>query len=586
VGQAFSSTCQNGFFYPIVAGPWTYDADPPAGSSGGGFGAELTSSGFFQGSLTGVGTCWGSNSSTTFGATVSAQFDEWWCSGQYPVIATPIFQCSASQPIAVTLFDPIADHLASGIGLVSNPAQLAAANHAVQGLSADSATQVLVQISGPGINPGDSITLVLADESGPSSNSGSAGWLTALPANGADSRASNGAISIQAVAIPGSAQVLGFAVLHAPTDFVRALNIDDPTAAFRTITITATDRGSTTTIDVAIVRPPVVFIHGMWGSPSDFMASDGGVLGAFTGSVPWQIHFARYDQSVLLNSSVPSYSDGPLVARGNVLGFLYGATHVLPQIQATIGDYKYSSAAGASIASTQVDIVAHSMGGDITRTLPQLAAYAGQDSYFQGYVHKLITIATPHLGTPLANNLLLPSNGCVQQLMAIKGRLAITTAVINNNVSVSGAVGDLRQASAAVGSLQNLPTALIGGKMKASQEAGAGQSALGEFLVAVCGNSQVNDPMAVALNPVGWIGMMQGDSDGVVPLLSQFNGSLANSITSGPSQNTFPAIHSANTASLGFVRPSLLDEASGSPTEVVNLLNTPVTNSAVFLSNP
>jgi hypothetical protein len=490
----------------------------------------------------------------------------------------------------VFLFDPIADNLASGSGLVSNPTQLAAASHAVQGLAADSATQVLVEVFFAGMNVGDTINLTLSDENGPSSNSASAGYLTALTANGMDSRTSNGVISIQAVSIPSSGAVMGFAVFHAPTDFVRALNADDPTASARTVSIAAADTntGSTNTTDVAIVRPPVVFIHGLWGSPSDFMSSDGGVLGAFTGQVQWKTSFARFDQQVLSTSTDPNYVDpqvGVVAIPGNTLGFLYAATQVLPQVRAAVADYKYSSAAGGQIAATQVDVVAHSMGGVVTRTLPLLSGYAGQDTYTQGYVHKLITLDTPHTGTPVAADALLPANSCVQQMLAIESKFVIKTAVVNN-ASVNGAVADLQVGSKAITNLQNLPTAMIGGQMTPSQLGGAGQNAIGATIRVFCGTA-ANDPLANALNPIDWFQELQGDSDGVVPLTSQFNGNLGYSVTTaGASQNTFPAIHSKGIASLGFLPPTILDQASGAPTQVVNLLNTPVTNSVVFLGSP
>jgi hypothetical protein len=495
------------------------------------------------------------------GGAVSGFVNGFYCSPPTPYatmtyVATTVasgnfFQgCVTSPPpLTVALFDPIADGLASGAGLVSNAAQLAAASHSVVGASADSATLVLVQVIGPSV--GDQIQLTLSDESGPSGNGASAGYLTALPDNGMDSRSSGGVITVTAVAT--GSKPMAFAVYHSPTDFARTGNVNDPTDSVRSVTIGAIDTtaGTSTTQTVNIVRPPVVFIHGLWGSPSDFMSSDGGVLGAFTGQVPWKISFARYDQTVVATSTVPSYSY-QLVLSGNSLGFVYGATQVLPQIKSAVADYKYSSAAGGQIAATQVDVVAHSMGGDVARTLPQLSGYAGQDTYQQGYVHKLITIDTPHQGTPLANSALASNNGCVQVLLADIGHYVINTAVVNN-ASVSGAVGDLQQNSAALGNLQNLPTAMIGGKMTTTQLGGAGQSLAGEIIAKLCGNL-LNNPLAVSLNPTGWLGVMGGDSDAIVPLSSQFNGNLPYSITtSGASQNTFSAIHSSSTRLLGFL---------------------------------
>lgn len=521
------------------------------------------------------------------GVAIFTRFRKYTCPSPFTIaIGNGAAFCSGG--LGIALFDPISDGLASGTGLVSNPAQLAAASHNVVGASADSATQVLVQVFGS-LNTGDQIQLTLSDESGPSANGASAGYLTALPANGMDSRASGGVITVTAVAT-GSGTAMAFAVYHSPTDFARTGNVNDSTASVRSVTLGATDTtaGTSTTQTVNIVRPPVVFIHGLWGSPSDFMSSDGGVLGAFTGQVPWKISFARFDQNVSATSTNPDYVNpqtGFVTIPGNTLGFLYAATQVLPQVRAAVADYKYSGVAGGQIAATQVDVVAHSMGGNVTRTLPLLSGYAGQDTYTQGYVHKLITLDTPHTGTPVAADALSADNNCVQQLMAIKSKFIISTAVVNN-ASVSGAVADLQVGSGAVTNLQNLPTAMIGGRMTTSQLGGAGQNLAGKTIVAFCGTI-ANDPLANVLNPLDWLGEMQGDSDGIVPLARQFNGNLAYSVTTaGASQNTFPAIHSQGIATLGFLPPTVLDQASGAPTQVVNLLNTPVTNSAVFLGSP
>jgi hypothetical protein len=42
------------------------------------------------------------------------------------------------------------------------------------------------------------------------------------------------------------------------------------------------------------------------------------------------------------------------------------------------------------------------MGGLVVRQAEQLAGFLGTDSFGYGYVHELITIGTPHLGSPLA----------------------------------------------------------------------------------------------------------------------------------------------------------------------------------------
>lgn len=56
------------------------------------------------------------------------------------------------------------------------------------------------------------------------------------------------------------------------------------------------------------------------------------------------------------------------------------------------------------MAVVQADVVAHSMGGDIARVMPTVTGFANQTNYGLGPVHKLITIGTPHQGSPLAGD--------------------------------------------------------------------------------------------------------------------------------------------------------------------------------------
>jgi hypothetical protein len=55
-----------------------------------------------------------------------------------------------------------------------------------------------------------------------------------------------------------------------------------------------------------------------------------------------------------------------------------------------------------SIAASQVDIVAHSMGGLMARGFVQQPDYKGKENYMKGSIHRLITIGTPHFGGHLS----------------------------------------------------------------------------------------------------------------------------------------------------------------------------------------
>jgi len=73
---------------------------------------------------------------------------------------------------------------------------------------------------------------------------------------------------------------------------------------------------------------------------------------------------------------------------------------------------------------------------------------------------------------------------------------------------------------------------------------------------------------------------MGGESDGIVPFLSQFDNNSA--YLSSNSSNTFYGVHSSGTESLGFLPPSVLDAVTDVPQGVVKLLNSPISNTAVF----
>jgi pimeloyl-ACP methyl ester carboxylesterase len=55
-----------------------------------------------------------------------------------------------------------------------------------------------------------------------------------------------------------------------------------------------------------------------------------------------------------------------------------------------------------SIAASQVDVVAHSMGGLIARGFTQQPWYKEQGNDMKGFIHRLITIGTPHFGGDLS----------------------------------------------------------------------------------------------------------------------------------------------------------------------------------------
>ena len=147
---------------------------------------------------------------------------------------------------------------------------------------------------------------------------------------------------------------------------------------------------------MAIVRPPLVFIHGIWGEQNTWK----NFAVAFPG---FQVFFANYTSLIgpAILTSDPLYL--PLtppnlatLAKSNSLGFQYNAPRVLEQIRSHVNSLKLGlNPAGFPVAAIQADIVAHSMGGDITRTLPLQKDFLYDPSLGQGEVHKLIDSSPP-----------------------------------------------------------------------------------------------------------------------------------------------------------------------------------------------
>lgn len=527
------------------------------------------------------------------------------------------------------LVDPV-PNLVSGNAVLpvsTSAAALATQGRTVQGVAADGVTEVIVEI--PANNVGDQFVLTVLNDSTQQQSD--------LPnedgalGNPGDTSFSQTQLAVTAVATSssGSPNPMAFAIYRAPIDFARpvsgggyklgtcnGVSMMDDGAGCRTVTITAQSQttGAITNIPVLILRPPVVLVHGLWGDPSDWnyfspLYSDLG------GPNPrFYVGLVTYNKplSAPILSSTPDYSNLPagtgtnvlLTASSNSLGFQYNAPDVLKQIRLHVQVLGGgTNAIGLPVASVQADIVAHSMGGDISRTLPLITnsslgitVVGGPDDFFtntfgQGSIHKLITIDTPHLGSPLATQLLNGQNGCVAKLLASKGKPAFASVQVAVGglaaLAIPAAVGDLVDSppsqalqNIAVSGQHALPTALIAGTANVTNFAGLGTDPAALTLHSTCGTIFRN-PLALNLDPMDWPSVFGGESnDAIVGLASELNG-----LNPDPFAVFDGNVHSPGTEKLGFLGPSVMD-AGPVPTQVINLLNTPITTTIFHLLNP
>jgi uncharacterized membrane protein/pimeloyl-ACP methyl ester carboxylesterase len=481
----------------------------------------------------------------------------------------------------IALVDPVPDLTRTGGVLTTDRDELANKGRAVQGAAADGATVVLVRIPTP--NAGDLVTLTVLESDN--------------PANAASSVDEYGGVGTPAqicceftisVVSEGTttAGPMAFATYRVPKDFPRE-SVDDTGKVSRDVFLRVDVAGAgSSIIPVHLLRPPVALVHGIWARANSWNEFTPLTTGALDiGDKRFQIKRVSYANRISVSSSTPSYGGvGGGIARffgrvrENSLGFEYNAGVVVNGLQDYIKDFKSGkNPEHLSIAAVQADLVVHSMGGDVARAMAVQPDYLARDNYGKGVIHKMITLDTPHLGTPVANRLLLANaienNGCFRTGLAIGGNWSFLTASGSFGFS-NGAVGDLQVGSPALQLLAGsatTPTARI-----ASQYANWGTVGR-PFLTRICKTFDSHALLAKQLadSPTRWPDVFTDSddpvshaNDGLVSVTSQTNGGAGETLP-GSVQ------HSTGLTRLGFTDPAVLQSASGAPEKVILLLNQP-----------
>jgi uncharacterized protein (TIGR03437 family) len=163
-------------------------------------------------------------------------------------------------------------------------------------------------------------------------------------------------------------------------------------------TFKANSDGSTSTgvQNVLVLRPPVILVHGIWDDPN--------------GWKNWKDFYGNPDDDGC--PKLPLADSEPFVCRIDYSGFSSASLiTIAPIINRQINSQILSFSRKREVAAVQADIIAHSLGGLAVRTLPQCGgtfpdcsiAYRTSSNYLEGNVHRLVSIATPHLGTHIAD---------------------------------------------------------------------------------------------------------------------------------------------------------------------------------------
>lgn len=310
---------------------------------------------------------------------------------------------------SLEVVDAVPHFFRSG-SFVSDPSALATQGVRRLGAAADGVTRLIVRsrVSGPG-------NVVFSLENGSSPQDGGFDQV------GGSGRSS----SVTAAAVPTSAGYVAFAVYRTPDELNRGGDghARDRMVTFKAVYTPSAGGGATVSrFPLKLVRPPLVFVHGLWSNPDT-----------------WQFALARDDRFPVRElADYESFSASR---------FATNAGAPFKHIQIALEKLRQQE-----IAATQVDLIGHSMGGLLGRIWAASGGSSRDNNYNSGDIRKLFTLDTPHTGSPLANLLIAIRENF------LFGSVATDLFRRFDKPIDEGAIDDLAKGSAAIG---NIPAAQV-----------------------------------------------------------------------------------------------------------------------------
>ena len=332
------------------------------------------------------------------------------------------------------------------------------------------------------------------------------------------------------------------------------------------LSITSQQNGALPDQEIRLLRPPVVLIHGIWSSSATWDYFTPLVIVTASGK-PTPLTDGRF------NLYCVDYSQNASDHISHIESMPGGT---FDQLAEDLKKFKTNN----SVAAVQSDIVAHSMGGLVARDMITDVRFFADSNFYRGNIHKLITIGTPHNGTPLADNLLASSTECH---LALSGF----------GHTIGGAVQDLALNNPLLTLLsapQPLPIeahAIVG----IADDSQQSDSYLGFIGLTWGASLALQTNVCIGVLPTGgYQQLFGGDSDLLVSRASQSFGfpNTAFEAYNGMIHTVTTALYPTGPDELNRVLSGTFGSSIVSPSpptiplRVIQLLNTPVTQSSSF----
>ena len=307
--------------------------------------------------------------------------------------------------ISLEIVDPNPDLLVDG-AVTTQEELLAVAGRPVVGATTDGATRVLLRAT---TSEAGRVEFSLEGGSVPADGG--------FAQVGEDGR--NGSVLDQTTEIAED-EFRAFALYRVPDRFPGSGG--EKTLQIRAELTTDDDSTAETSESFRLIRPPLVFLHGLWSD-----------AGTWRFPLPFDLRF----QAFLVDYS-----------RSHARSF--ATNEIVPVVGVT---YALESVRDEGFAATRVDVLGHSMGGILARNHTSLPSYRRGENFNEGDFHRLFTLNTPHTGSPLANLLQALANHPVPPTRALIRR---SFRAIDRPID-QGAIDDLAKGSAALGRIQPTP---------------------------------------------------------------------------------------------------------------------------------